>query len=75
VLHAKWDADSLGSLMTDKGLVTNNNLLLFSLPMSKLVLGAGILSNKITGHWKNAFYETKEVGLELAVTLEEDTKY
>jgi hypothetical protein len=76
VLHAKWDAGDLTSLMMDKGLVADGSKIFTQIiggaPLAKVLSVTVITVNKVTGHWKKAFQETKEVGLELAITLEEN---
>ncbi len=76
VLHAKWSAGNLAGMVKDKGFSAGISPLLKvaigTSPLVKVLSTAATAVNKATGHWKNAFHETKEVGLELAVALEAD---
>ncbi|WP_082606475.1 MULTISPECIES: type I restriction-modification system endonuclease [Colwellia] len=74
VIHAKWNAGNLADLAMDEGLVDNNDKLLQLAKTGniKAILGGAVVMavNKTAGHWKNAFHESREVGIELAAAIE-----
>lgn len=75
VIHAKWNAGSLTDLVMDDGLLGGNDKILNIAKagnLKALVGGTAVMAiNKMAGHWKNAFYESREVGFELAIAIEE----
>lgn len=78
VFHAKWNSGNLADLAMDEGLLGNNEKILKVAKTGglKSIIGGGavLAANKATGHWKNAFHETREVGLELATSIEGTTE-
>jgi hypothetical protein len=83
VIRVKWKAGNLKDLMFEKGVVedsaVSNNLNLSAagamLARTNLigmaVAAGGIAVNKIGGHWKKSFYETRHVAHDLAKAIEE----
>ncbi|MDC9521711.1 DUF726 domain-containing protein [Pseudoalteromonas sp. Angola-31] len=76
VVHAKWDAGNLLDVISDKGLLetTSPNLLSQNGVAALMASAVAVGVNKAAGHWKNAFHETRAVGVELSAAIENTTQ-
>ena len=76
VVHAKWDAGNLLDVISDKGLLENTqpNRLSKNGVAGLMASAVAIGVNKAAGHWKNAFHETRAVGIELSAAIENTTQ-
>lgn len=75
VIHAKWNAGNIKSLVKDDGLFGNNGKIgtLFGTGSLKALLANAALMavDKTAGHWNKAFAETRRVGIKLAAAIQD----
>lgn len=81
VVHVQWNAGNVKKLVLDEGLTPSGKsaglkklalLTRASTPVGMASVAGGLVANKVSGHWKKAFNETRHVGLELAIAIEDN---
>ncbi|MCG7500005.1 TMCO4 family protein [Vibrio sp. Of7-15] len=81
VIHVQWNAGNVKKLILDEGIAPNTEggnlgklalLTRASTPVGMASIAGGLVADKVSGHWKKAFNETRHVGLELAIAIEDN---
>lgn len=87
VIRVEWKAGNLKEMMFDKGVVlngqtSNGNKAGFAAMLAArtnllgmMATAGGFVVDKVMGHWKSAFFETRHVALSLSKYLEQNPEF